>query len=268
MPHFTHDGLTFHYRESGAGVPFVFQHGLGADVEQSFGLFEPPRGCRLIAFDCRAHGQTDPIGPNENVALASFASDLASLLDYMQIDAAVIGGTSMGAALALKFALRASHRVLGLVQSRPAWLAGPNRDNAARFAHVAQLLREFGVERGKHEFLASDFYHRIAEESPAAATSLLSQFDSPRAAERVVRLERIPLDAAIESLDELKTISVPTLVLAHRHDPIHPHEYGRALADVIPRAEFHEITAKSISAETHAAEVQQYLSEFLQKNFL
>ena len=44
MPFFEHDGIRFHYRESGAGLPFVFQHGLGADSNQTFDLFRPPAG--------------------------------------------------------------------------------------------------------------------------------------------------------------------------------------------------------------------------------
>ncbi|MEX2169799.1 MAG: alpha/beta hydrolase [Pirellulales bacterium] len=268
MPTFVHDGLNFHYRECGSGLPFVFQHGLGADLQQSFELFTPPRGCRLIAFDCRAHGGTAPIGPDEKVSLDYFATDLVAFLDHLQLDAAVIGGTSMGAAMTLKFAVRTPHRVLGLVQSRPAWLTGPNQQNATKFAFVARLLRELGAARGKQEFLRSEFYGRVKEESLAAANSLSSQFDSPHAEERAIRLERIPLGAAIVSLEELIAIRVPALVLAHRHDPIHPYEYGEALAEAVPRAEFREITAKSICAPTHAVEVQRHLSEFLQQNFL
>lgn len=268
MPTFAHDGLSFHYRESGSGLPFVFQHGLGADIEQSFELFAPPRGCRLIAFDCRAHGNTTPIGPDEKISLESFATDLAACLDHLRLDAAVLGGTSMGAAMSLKFAIRSPRRVLGLVQSRPAWLIGPNHQNATKFAFVARLLREFGAERGKQEFQSSEFYERVKAESPGAATSLCSQFDSPHAAERAIRLERIPLSAASDSLDELSTIRVPSLVLANRHDPIHPYEYGETLAGAIPQAEFREITAKSICPQTHAVEVQRHLSEFLQQNFL
>jgi pimeloyl-ACP methyl ester carboxylesterase len=268
MPTFAHDGLRFHYRDSGAGLPFVFQHGLGADVEQSFGLFAPPRGCRLIAFDCRAHGHTTPIGTEDRISVNGFAADLGAFLDHLQLDSAVVGGTSMGAALALHFAIQAPHRTLGLVQSRPAWLTGPNHENAARFEFVARLLREFGAARGKQEFLRSEFYQRIKSESSAAAESLCTQFDSPHAAERAVRLERIPRSAAIESLEELSAMEVPTLVLAHRHDPIHPYEYGEKLAAAIRNATFREITAKSVCAKTHGEEVQRYLTEFLLQNFL
>ena len=35
MPCFERDGLQFHYRDEGDGLPFVFQHGLGSDLTQT-----------------------------------------------------------------------------------------------------------------------------------------------------------------------------------------------------------------------------------------
>lgn len=34
MAFFSHDRLRFHFLDMGAGIPFVFQHGLGGDVNQ------------------------------------------------------------------------------------------------------------------------------------------------------------------------------------------------------------------------------------------
>src|SRR3954453_23307117 len=124
MPTFAHDGLAFHYEDTGEGVPFIFQHGLGGDVNQPCGLFRPPEGVRLLALDCRAHGETRPLGDPDQLRLATFADHLAALLDYLEVPRAVIGGISMGAAVALNFALRYPERVLGLVLSRAAWLDG------------------------------------------------------------------------------------------------------------------------------------------------
>ncbi len=267
MPFFDRDGLRFHYAEVGEGLPFVFQHGLGGDVSQPLGLFRPPAGVRLLALDCRAHGQTRPVGEPAKVGIAAFAEDLAAWLDHLGIERAVIGGISMGAAVALRFALRFPERVLGLVQSRAAWLEGPNPRNAWLYGHIARLIRTHGARQGLEIFRASDGYQEVLCESPDAAASLVGQFEHPRAEEAVVRLERIPLDAPCRNLDELQAIAVPTLVMANRQDPIHPFAYGEALAEAIQGARFRELTAKSISKDAHARDVQQHLTEFLTDNF-
>src|SRR5437868_987747 len=142
MPELEHDGLTFRYRSEGDGLPVVWQHGLGSDVDQTFALLEDPPGrfppgIRLVGFDARGHGGTRPLGPPEKIAISASADDLASFLDRMGIERAVVGGISMGAAIALNFAARYPGRVLGLVLSRPAWLDRPMPDNLAIFPEIA-----------------------------------------------------------------------------------------------------------------------------------
>jgi pimeloyl-ACP methyl ester carboxylesterase len=240
---------------------------LGADVTQSFGLFRPPGGIRLIGFDCRAHGRTHPVGPSEKVSLASFADDLLALMDHLQVEKAVVGGISMGAAVALNFALRHPQRVLGLVLHRPAWLDAPRRDNVVVFTAMADLLREHGAERGLELFKQSEIYQRALARSTASAASLASQFMHPRAQETVVRLEKIPLDAPGADRRQWRALAVPTLVMANDDDVIHPLEYGVTLAREIPGAEFKELTPKAVSVDLHQEETQRFLEAFLLRHF-
>jgi pimeloyl-ACP methyl ester carboxylesterase len=264
---FPHDGLEFRYQTAGLGVPFVFQHGLGADVTQTFGMFRPPGGLHLIAMDCRAHGQTRPVGPAEKISLAAFADDLLALLDYLRVEKAVVGGISMGAAIALNFALRYPKRVLGLVLHRPAWLDGPRKDNLAVFTAIGGLLREHGSEKGLAMFKESENYRRALAAHPAAANSLASHFLLPRAQETVVRLEKIPVDSPGSDRRAWRTIAVPTLVMSSDLDPIHPLEYGVTLAREIPGAQFKELTPKFVNTEMHQIETQRFLENFLLEHF-
>jgi len=236
-------------------------------VTQTFGMFRPPGGVRLISFDCRAHGRTRPVGPPEKISLAGFAEDLLALMDHLQIEKAVVGGISMGAAVALNFASRYPQRVLGLVLHRPAWLDGPRRDNMAVFTAIASLLRRHGAEKGLALFKQSDIYRRALAESPGTAQSLASQFLHPRAEETVVRLEKIPLDSPGSDRLQWRAIDVPTLVLANDHDAIHPLAYGVTLAREIPGAQFKELTAKSVSIEQHQEETQRFMEDFLLSRF-
>jgi pimeloyl-ACP methyl ester carboxylesterase len=265
MPTFPRDGLSFHYRDrnAGADVAFVFQHGLGSDSAQPFGLYTPPPHLRLLSLDCRAHGETRPLGDPKKVSLAPMADDVVALLDTLGIDRAVVGGISMGAAVALNMALRYPDRVLGLVLARPAWLDRPLPHNARSFAHVAQYLLKFGATEGLERFRASAEHALLLSESPDAASALERQFLDPRAEECVVRLERIPHDAPAHDRAEWATLDRPALVLGFRHDPIHPWEFAETLAATLPRARLVELTSKSVSLERYAAELQTALDQFL-----
>lgn len=263
MPFFDHDGLRFHYLDRGQGLPFVFQHGLGGDLSQPFGLYTPPPGVRLIGFDARAHGETRPLGDVHRVALAPFADDLIALLDHLAVPRAVVGGISMGAAVALNAALRYPGRVLGLVLVRSAWLDRPLPENARAFTHVAQHLLKFGPVEGRTRYLATPEYQAIAAEFPDAARSLEGQFLDPRAEECVVRLERIPHDSPCHDRSEWATIAVPALVLGNHHDPVHPWDFAQTLSQLIPGAELSELTPQSVSLARHADDLQTAIDRFL-----
>ncbi|MGI8824090.1 MAG: alpha/beta fold hydrolase [Chloroflexota bacterium] len=268
MPYLDHDGLTFHYRDIGHGLPVVFQHGLGSDVSQPLSLFAPPPGVRLISFDCRAHGKTHPVGNSEGIGIGPFADDLRAVLDTLLVDQAVVSGISMGAAVALNFAIRYPDRTRGLILSRPAWLDRPFPPHLQIYAEVARLIRAHGGSAGREIFLQSSHYAAALQASPTTAASLLSQFDAPGVEEVVVRLERIPRDAPGRSRDAWHMLTVPTLVLANRQDPIHPFEYGVILAREIPAAEFKELTPKAVDERRHIEDTQSSIEDFVRRQFL
>lgn len=268
MTAWLHDGLSFRYRElRGEGQPFVFQHGLGGDLHQPQALVPPLPGIRVVSLDCRGHGLTRPLGPEEKIGIAQSADDVLALLDHLGIESAIMGGISMGAAIALNIVLRYPQRVRGLVLARPAWLDGPMEDNAELFGLVARLLRQHGAVEGEERLRGTAEYQWMLAESPDCASALVGQFQRPRAEETVAILERIPRDRPCRSLAELESITVPTLVLANRQDPIHPFEYGETLAGRIPGAEFVEVTAKSVGVPQYEADMRNALGEFLQRHF-
>lgn len=268
MPFFKHDGIRFHFRDEGGGLPFFFQHGLGAELSQPFSLLHPPIGVRLIGFDCRAHGQTEPIGDPLKISIATFADDLSALMDHLRISKAIVGGISMGAAVALNFALRHPDRVEGLVLSRPAWTDKPHPWNVNIFTLIARLAREHGRKQGQELFRETPEYQEALAKWPDVAKSLASQFDNPRIEETAFKLERIIRDTPCHDLKALSAIKVPALVLANKLDPIHPFEFGEILTNAIPKANFREITSKSVSVEKHERDVQTALEQFLQNEFL
>jgi pimeloyl-ACP methyl ester carboxylesterase len=267
MPLFYHDGLVFHYLDRGEGMPFVFQHGLGADLTQVLEIYEELPGFRLIAFDCRGHGKTHPLGDVDKLSFETFADDLRALMDHLEINEIVVGGISMGAGVALNYTLRYPDRVCGLILSRPAWLDKPLPDNLKYFPMIASLIQQFGAYAGREHFRASRVYSEMLVTAPGVARSMIAQFEHPRAEETVAKLEKLPGDAPNHNVAAWLTITVPTLVLISRMDPVHPYEFGEILAQAIPQAQLRDLTPKSINTKQHNKEAEVYIAEFLQQHF-
>lgn len=151
MSHFSRDNIRFHFADQGQGQPFVFQHGLGGDLNQPTGLYRAPENVRLISFDMRGHGETG-LGDPDQLSIATLADDLIVLVDHLRIWKIMVGGISLGAAVAVNVALRHPGRVLGLVLVRPAWIDRPLPENVALYWTIAALIRKLGPGEGLARF--------------------------------------------------------------------------------------------------------------------
>jgi pimeloyl-ACP methyl ester carboxylesterase len=262
------DGIKFHLVDEGHGLPFVFQHGLGGDVNQPLGLYRVVSGVRLISIDMRGHGETRPLGDVAKLTIATLADDLIGLIDHLGIKQTVVGGISLGAAVAVNVALRYPDRALGLVLVRPAWIDRPLRENVALYTTIARLILERGPSDGLAEFRRLPEFLAMERESPDCARSLVGQFEHPRAVECVARLEQLAADTPCGDRIAYGNLKIPTLILGNRQDPIHPWPLAGSLAEIIPGAVLREVTPKSVSFDGHAADVRQAIDDFLRHHFL
>jgi pimeloyl-ACP methyl ester carboxylesterase len=263
MASLARDGLRFSYLDSGEGPPFVFQHGLGGDMAQAVELFGSQTRWRLLCLECRGHGATHPLGPDDQLSFASFARDLAALLDHLDLESAMLGGMSMGAGVALRLAGEHPDRVGGLVLVRPAWFDTAWPEHLRVFDLVANLLEQADGERGKTLLRATGEFQTLARQSNAAAASLLSQFDRPYARDRAPVLRRLAGDHPLADESSWTAIRAPALVLGTGQDPQHPLAIAKSIASALPKAELVEVTPKAVSRSRHARDVAAATTEFV-----
>jgi non-heme chloroperoxidase len=92
----TKDGTRIFYKDWGAGPLVVFSHGwpLNADAWDAQMLFLVQKGFRVIAHDRRGHGRSGQPAQGNN--MDTYADDLATLLDALDVKRATLVGHSMG----------------------------------------------------------------------------------------------------------------------------------------------------------------------------
>src|SRR5688500_8703954 len=102
-------------------------------------------GYRLVSYDARAHGESDP---GDGYEYSDLARDLVSVLEKREIARPVLVGHSMGAATAIRAALERPELVAGLVQITPAYSGSPYLDDAelAYWDRLAAGLESDGVD--------------------------------------------------------------------------------------------------------------------------
>lgn len=252
--------------DADGAVPVVFQHGLGADCSQPFDLLGELHDTRRICVDCRLHGGTTTSSVRSGLGFKTFAADLYTVLDHLGIERCVAGGVSMGAGVALTFALRYPTAVQALVLCRPAWYIGPmSEELQSLFQMIATLLSTERRERAVARFVESEAYSKLAIESPDAAASMLKQFKAPRAKERAERLVAMPADSPISGVEALRKINVPVLVLATKNDILHPWEYAEHIAGEIQDSAIVALVSKAKNPSLHRHQARAAIAKFLEQ---
>ena len=98
------------------GVPVLFLHGgPGSGCSSSARRFYDPKAYRIILFDQRGAGQSEPHACTDSNTLTDLLNDIEALLDALAVERCILFGGSWGATLALAFAQANPERVRGLI---------------------------------------------------------------------------------------------------------------------------------------------------------
>lgn len=252
--------------QTGHGLPVLFQHGLGGDETQVAQTFPQNPDFRRITLECRGHGASTP-GSTRPFSIAMFAQDVLAAADHLGLEHFVMGGISMGAAIALHLAHAHPNRVLALVLVRPAWTFDASPANMQPIRIIANLLQALPVDEARERFAASDLAASLQRTAPDNLASLMGYFERDNASGFAEVLAGIAADGPGVSGVEAAALTIPTLIIGNRHDAIHPLSSAMTLAETIPGASFAKVTAKATDKARHFAETQRTIAEFLTAHF-
>ncbi len=132
-------------------------------------------------------------------------------------------------------------------------------------AEVGALLQRLPPEAAKAAFLQGETGRRLAQEAPDNLASLTGFFARQPIEVTAALLTRISADGPGVSEADLADIRVPTLVIGHGRDVIHPLGHAAALAARIPGARLVEITPKAVSRAQYVADFHSALTAFLRE---
>lgn len=268
MGYFEYKGIEFYYRSSGKGIPFIFLHGMGGSTKQSAKLFAPPKGIRMIYMDLRGNGNTD-IGKLETLRFVEMAKDVEALATHLKLKHFLLGGISMGAAVAIRFAIEYTSWLRGLVLIRPAWTHFPmDAENRELYHRIADLIEEFpDPKQAAKEYKKDAKYRELKREAPQVAQSLLGHFSEQSIKKTHEKFRILPDQSPFHNPGQLKQIGCPTLIVASKQDPIHKYQYGVYHRDYILDSKLVEIIPKSRDIKLHREEIQIQIESFIQSVF-
>ena len=232
MGAFTYEGHRITYHEYGSGeCPLVLIHGLlmNRRMFERLGPELAGHGNRVICIDLLGHGASDRPEDRRLYSMPLFARQVVALLDHLEVDQAVVGGTSLGANVTLEVAVRHPDRARALFIEMPV-LEDALAAVTAIFGPMFLALR-FG--RPAFEVLS-----RISSLIPRSNWLLDIGLDwvRQRPGPSLAVLEGLLLGESAPHRLERVGITHPTLIVGHPNDPLHPFSDSGMLADELPNA--------------------------------
>ncbi len=216
---------------------------------------------RLITFDKRGTGLSERTlgygGAEDRM------DDIRAVMDAAGSERAAVIGLSEGGPLAILFAATYPERTTALVlwDTYARGLSGPDypigTDRQATKEFIEQVVARWGTGTALEPFLGTS----IADEDARRA---IARYERNAATPKMAG-EVLTRNVEIDVRTALPALSVPTLVLHRRHDPVIPFRMGRYIADQVPGARLVELPgAFHISpAEGGEDEVLDLIEEFL-----
>jgi pimeloyl-ACP methyl ester carboxylesterase len=230
------DGHRLVFESFGSGDRvLVYTHGLLLDSEMNRGLARAlaARGHRVVLLDLLGHGRSDKPPHASEYRIDTYADQVLALLDHLGVDEAVLGGLSLGANVSLWAATQHPERVRGLVLEMPvlewavpsaAMLFAPTLIGVRYLAPVFRFTASLARRLPRTPFGTLNSAVDVASLEPETLAAVM---------------HGVLVGPVAPTAEARRRVPAPSLVLAHRYDPIHPYDDARNLADQLPKSELH-----------------------------
>jgi pimeloyl-ACP methyl ester carboxylesterase len=239
MPEFEYDNHRISFDEYGEGDrPLVLIHGLlmNRRMFDRLGPEMAERGNRVITVDLLGHGRSDRPPEMSRYSMTFFARQVEALLDHLDLNKAVVGGTSLGANATLELNYLAPERVKAMMIEMPVL------DNALLAAAVIFTPIMVGLRFGEPVLrrLASGA-RRIPRTNPLLDIGLDWFRQDPAPSSAI--LEGLFLGSSAPHHQFRVQMTQPTLVIGHHADPLHPFSDSGMLAEELPNSRLIEASS-------------------------
>jgi pimeloyl-ACP methyl ester carboxylesterase len=248
MPSFHNGAVEIAYLDEGEGDPILLVHGFASTKNVNWvyptWVSELKRnGRRVIAFDNRGHGESDKLYDPSDYEIAIMASDIAALMDHLNIERADVMGYSLGSRMTAVLARKEPQRIrsaifggigIGLIEG-----GGPG-ENVAR-ALEAGSLDEVTDPVGRT-------FRAFAEQTRSDRRALLACLRGSR---------------RLMTREEAAGIAVPVLIAVGTADEIAGS--AAALGSIIPDSQVLDIPnrdhMRAVGDKVYKAGVLDFLSQ-------
>ena len=235
MPTFDSSGVRINYEDAGTGPPIVLVHGFASSLQGNWkgpGIFDMlvQSGRRVVALDCRGHGESGKPHDPEAYADNAMVKDVIALMDHLGIETADLMGYSMGGIISTTLLTTYPDRFRSVILSGIGDSLVTGGLPRERSAAIARAMESDDGGAGEDETARN--FRVFAERTGNDLQALAAMQKTPR---------RHAYDP-----DALGAVHVPVLVLIGENDTLVGK--GDALAARIPGAQLVYVPGDHLTA--------------------
>lgn len=245
------NGINMYYESCGRGIPLIFLHG-AMGTGQVWKPYVPllSQDFNMILPDLRGHGKTENRG--REIDLHLLADDLVGLLKALKLEKPFLCGWSMGGDISLDIAIRYPDKIGGLI------IGGVTHQYSETYS---ASLKAMGLEGpGQINFEQAeknipqliDLWKTEHVQSPSHWKELITQLSFGM------------VNPTLPAEDDLRQITMPTLIIWGDRDQFLPVEDALALYRLIPRAQLAVVpNADHFVSRTKVKLFAEFVKEFV-----
>ena len=237
----TKDGVNIYYKDWGPkeAQPIVFHHGwpLSADDWDNQMLFFLAEGYRVIAIDRRGHGRSDQV--SEGHDMDHYAADASAVVESLDLRNAVHVGHSTGGGQVARYVAQYGQpqgRVAKavLVSAVPPLMVKPDGNPGGTPIEVFDGFRKALAANRAQFYLdvaSGPFYGFNRDGADVSQGTIQNWWRQGMIGSAKAHYEGIKAFSETDQTEDLKTITVPVLVLQGDDDQVVPYKNAALLQD-------------------------------------
>jgi len=225
----TTDGVEIFYKDWGSGQPIVFSHGwpLSADDWDNQMLFFLARGYRVIAADRRGHGRSSQVGGGHDAD--HYADDLLAVVEYLDLHDVIHVGHSTGGGEVTRFLGRHGEKraaKAALISAVPPLMVQTDTNPEGLPKSVFDDLQaQLAANRSKfyRDLPAGPFYGFNRPDVEPIEAAIANWWRQGMMGGAKAHYDGIVTFSQTDFSEDLKKITIPTLVMHSKDDQIVPY---------------------------------------------
>jgi len=225
----TKDGVEIFYKDWGKGTAIVFSHGwpLSSDEWDTQLLFFAGKGFRVVAHDRRGHGRSTQT--SEGHDMDHYADDLAALVEHLDLRGAIHVGHSTGGGEVVRYLARHGERraakAVLIAAVPPLMLKTPGNPGGLPREVFDGIQTQVATNRSQfyYEFAGGPFYGFNRPGASVSQAAILNWWRQGMAGGAKAHHDGVVAFSQTDFTEDLKKVSVPTLVMHSEDDQVVPY---------------------------------------------